>query len=341
MRHWRALDGLRGVAIVLVMGQHFELPGFTHAGEVGVTLFFVLSGFLITSLLLTEWADHGRIRFGDFYRRRAVRLLPALFVMLAVVAPLMVLAGYGLAQDVVPAVLYYANWAQVVGPQIPVVGHTWSLSIEEQFYIVWPAVVLVLVVSFRGIRWPVAILCAGAVLAMAARVVFWHPTESTFFRIFYGSDTRADALLLGCALAFVFSRVVWRPPKWLTAVAVAGGVLSMVTVSVSFLAVVGLSAAALASVVLVAAARTQVGGLLEWKPLVWTGTVSYSLYLWHVPILSLIGATALGHTALGSALALGLSVIAAVLSRRFVELPALRWRSRVRLTREPLTEFGT
>ena len=341
MRHWRALDGLRGVAILLVMGQHFELPGFTHAGQVGVTLFFVLSGFLITSLLLTDWTEHGKIRFGDFYWRRALRLLPALLVMLAIVAPLMAMAGYDVARNTVPALLYYANWAQVVGPQIPVVGHTWTLSIEEQFYIVWPAILLVLLVRFRGIRWPIAILVAGAGLAIVARAVIWQPTVDGYFRVFYGADTRADALLLGCALAFRLRQVTWRPPRWLIGSAVGALVLSTVTLSLGFLAVVGLTAAALASVVLVALATSQVGGILDWNPLVLAGKASYSLYLWHVPILSLIGTSALGHSALGSILGLILSVAAAFLSRQLVEVPTLRWRTRPRSrVREPLPEPG-
>lgn len=341
MQHWRALDGLRGVAILLVMGQHLALPGFTHAGQVGVTLFFVLSGFLITALLLNDWAETRTIRFGAFYWRRAVRLLPALLVMLVVVVPLMAMAGYDVARDTVPALLYYANWAQVVGPQVPVVGHTWTLSIEEQFYIVWPAILLVLLVNFRGIRWPIVILFAGALAAMVARILLWQPTVDGYFRVFYGSDTRADALLLGCALAFLFSRVTWRPSRWLIGSAVAGLVLSTVTLSLGFLAMVGLTAATLASVVLVALATSQVGGVLDWDPLVRTGRASYSLYLWHVPILSLIGTSAIGHSLLGAFLGLILSVAAAFLSRRLVEVPALRWRSRPRSrVREPLPEPG-
>jgi peptidoglycan/LPS O-acetylase OafA/YrhL len=340
LRHWRALDGLRGIAILLVMGNHFEVPGFTHAGQVGVTLFFVLSGFLITALLLGDWREHAQIGFAGFYMRRGLRLLPALVAMLAVVTPLMALTGHDWVQATLPALLYYANWAQVVAGQIPVLGHTWTLSIEEQFYIVWPALLLALLVTFRGIKWPIVILCGGAVIAIVARILLWEPTVEGFFRVFYGSDTRADALLLGCALGFIFSRRPVKPPKWVVGAAVATGVLCIVTPSLGFLAVVGLTAVAIASLVLVALAATTVGGMLDWAPLVWFGTASYSLYLWHVPILSLIRESSLGHSLLGTAAAAVLTLAAAAISRKFVELPALRLRPRAPLIPQRAAGLG-
>jgi peptidoglycan/LPS O-acetylase OafA/YrhL len=328
MRHWPALDGLRGVAIVLVMGNHFGVAGFTNAGQVGVTLFFVLSGYLITGLLLADQFRVGRIRFVRFYIRRALRLLPALFVMLAVVVPLMAIIGANAIRAAVPAVFYYANWAQVTSGEIPVLGHLWTLSIEEQFYIVWPALLLALLTISPGTKWTIGFLSCGAGLAMVARIILWEPTAAGYYRVFYGTDTRADGLLLGCALAFLFSRATINPPRWLVGTSVAAVVAFTVTPGLGFLAVVGLGAVALASAVLVAAAATQAGGLLDWKPLVWTGTASYSLYLWHAPILSLVRQSPLGHSAPGLVVALILSLTAAILSRRLVEIPALRLRTR-------------
>jgi peptidoglycan/LPS O-acetylase OafA/YrhL len=328
MRHWPALDGLRGIAIVMVMGNHFGVPGFTNAGQVGVTLFFVLSGYLITTLLLVDQLRVGRIRFVRFYARRALRLLPALFVMLAVVVPLMAMSGANAIRAAMPAVFYYANWAQVTSGEIPVIGHLWTLSIEEQFYIVWPAILLVLLTISPGTKWTIAFLSCAAALSMVARIILWAPTVDGYYRVFYGTDTRADGLLLGCALAFLFSQATINPPRWLVATSVAAVVVFTVTPGLGFLAVVGLGAVAIASAVLVAAAATQAGGLLAWRPLVWTGTASYSLYLWHAPILSMVRQSPLGHSASGLIVALILSLAAAFLSRRLVEIPALRLRTR-------------
>jgi peptidoglycan/LPS O-acetylase OafA/YrhL len=340
MRHWRALDGLRGIAILLVMGEHFRLPGFEQSGQVGVTLFFSLSGFLITSLLLADWAQAGRISFGTFYLRRAMRLLPALLLMLAIIGPLMAATGHDWLQATLSALLYYANWAQVISGQLPVIGHTWTLSIEEQFYIVWPALLLLMLVTLKGSRWPIVVLCGAALLVMAWRAVLWQPTGDGYFRVFYGSDTRADALLLGCALAFAFSRGVVPPPKWLVGAAVASGVLFVTTTSFGFMAVIGLGVVAVASTVLVAASAGRVGGLLEWAPLVWTGTNSYSLYLWHVPILSLLRDGPLGDSVPTTMIALLLSVAAAAASRYLVELPILRLRPRATPVVQPAAGFG-
>jgi peptidoglycan/LPS O-acetylase OafA/YrhL len=339
-RHWRALDGLRGVAILLVMGEHFQLPGFTNGGQVGVTLFFVLSGFLITSLLLRDRRDYGGIRFGHFYRRRALRLLPALLAMLAVIVPLMAVTGHDWVAATLPALLYYSNWAQAASGQIPVIGHTWTLSIEEQFYIVWPVVLMLVPTRLRGITWPVLILASGAVASVVVRALLWHPDAAGYFRTIYGSDTRADALLLGCALAFLTTRSTVMPPRWLIYAAIAIGVTTIVTPSLGFLAVVGLAAAALAAVVLVAAATTDMRSLLNVEPLVWVGTASYSLYLWHVPILSLIRESFLGYSSVGWILALALTLIAAGLSRRYVELPFLRWRAPTPVVKEPAAGLG-
>jgi peptidoglycan/LPS O-acetylase OafA/YrhL len=192
----------------------------------------------------------------------------------------------------------------------------------------------------RGITWPVLILASGAVASVVVRALLWHPDAAGYFRTIYGSDTRADALLLGCALAFLTTRSTVMPPRWLIYAAIAIGVTTIVTPSLGFLAVVGLAAAALAAVVLVAAATTDMRSLLNVEPLVWVGTASYSLYLWHVPILSLIRESFLGYSSVGWILALALTLIAAGLSRRYVELPFLRWRAPTPVVKEPAAGLG-
>ena len=146
------LDGLRALAVVLVMGSHFNLPGFSSGGFVGVTLFFVLSGYLITSVLVAERHAIGSVSLRRFYLRRAARLLPALAVLLVVVGgSLVAMDAAGVAAaGVTSAALYVSNLAVAAGVNTGPLEHTWSLAIEEQFYLVWPAVLLALWNSAAG-----------------------------------------------------------------------------------------------------------------------------------------------------------------------------------------------
>ena len=151
MKHRPELDGLRGIAILAVLAAHTGVPGFADGGGgAGVTLFFVLSGYLITSLLLAERDKNGRVDLRAFYVRRALRLLPALAAVLVVVvvlllaglAPAAAVADTNYAIVIAGVVAYVANWVAVAGQSIGMLGHTWSLAVEEQFYIVWPAMLL-------------------------------------------------------------------------------------------------------------------------------------------------------------------------------------------------------
>lgn len=315
-----ALDGLRGVAIALVILGHARIPGLQAPSTVGVTLFFVLSGFLITSLLLEERERTGRIDIVAFYKRRARRLLPALFAFLAVMAVLLAARGEDVLGTILPPLLYYANWVYVFGGALPLVGHTWSLSVEEQFYIAWPALLigLLAISRYRGIA--IGLLLATVAISVW-RLILWEP--EAIQRIARATDTRADALLIGCAVAFLFAMRPRSVPGWgvVAATALLGAAMAFEAAIVRY--AIGLSLTAFAGAVLVAVAASRGVRVLEWRPLVWLGSISYGLYLWQTPAIG-IARRAIDPEPLGVLLGITAAVILATLSRRFIELPFLR-----------------
>ncbi len=213
-----ALDGLRAMAVLGVMLYHGGAP-VAAGGFLGVDVFFVLSGFLITSLLLGEWARSLTIRLGQFWARRARRLLPALLVMLVGVAIIVkVFSGpgvyAGLRLDSLATLFYVANWHFIVGggnyfastAQPSILEHMWSLSIEEQFYIVWPPVVLVLLHLGRKLRpsrrlWPVLSVAVVGAIASAVDMRLSYQGGASVMRLYEGTDTRSQDILVGAALA--------------------------------------------------------------------------------------------------------------------------------------------
>jgi len=222
-KHYRALDGLRGLAVLAVLLYHGGV-GWAPGGFLGVEVFFVLSGFLITSLLVAEWQKSGTIALRAFWGRRARRLLPALFCLVAVIGIYYAIAGAsqavpGLKGDGISTLVYFSNWHQIAagssyfaatGPVSPL-EHTWSLAIEEQFYLVWPLVVLgVLWLASRrrgassDRRGPLTVLLALSVLgaiASAIDMALLFDGGRNLDRIYYGTDTRAGSLLIGASLA--------------------------------------------------------------------------------------------------------------------------------------------
>jgi len=203
-----ALDGIRAIAIVLVLGFHTGLLG---GGFLGVDLFFVLSGFLITGLLVEEWDRYQEISLAGFYTRRMRRLFPALVLTLVGVGVLYLALpgvnhGIGYWPTVASVAAYSSNWLAAFGSHgswasLGMLGHTWSLAIEEQFYLVWPIVVLVLLRR----RWPagpiIIALLAGAAASEALRWLVWMDSYS--IGAYTRTDTHADGLLLGCALGLL------------------------------------------------------------------------------------------------------------------------------------------
>ena len=310
--HRPALDGVRGIAVLLVMGYHFFIPGFGGGGYVGVTMFFVLSGFLITALLLKERRASGGINVVTFYGRRARRLVPALLALVAVV----LLLGVGRLGEVGPnaaaATLYYANWAQQSEPiSLEHLSHTWSLAVEEQFYLVWP---WILIATYRR-RWSAYVAAAIAVVAIALRTAGVH----------LAGLERLDALMIGCllALAATAGHLGSIPVRlgWLGAAALA--LLAALPHGPGW----ELTIAAVATAVLIAALEQpgKLNRLFAWRPLVVTGQISYGLYLWHFAVgWQIWPHIADWHWLGAAALLTAISFACAAASWRYVERPAMR-----------------
>lgn len=312
-----ALDGLRALAIAGVVGTHYwAVP---MAGGLGVDLFFVLSGFLITTLLLEERDETGRVSIGGFYVRRARRLFPALGALLVIY--LIATRGGGL-RTVELAGLYDGNLVRAYSNIDPLtgspLGHLWSLATEEQFYLLWPGLLLVLVRVRRAL--PVLVTLFVAVVAWRFYLVH---NGAPVHRVQFAPDTRADALIAGCLLSCIRMRWRLRIPEPLAVAGLAVMVFAMLTGPVfPFYQDGTRTLVTLASCVLVAAAvtATPLAQALSAKPFVWLGKISYSLYLWHFPMLVATGGRPL--------FALPAAVAAAWLSYRFVENPFRRHRAR-------------
>jgi peptidoglycan/LPS O-acetylase OafA/YrhL len=334
MTHRPELDGLRGVAILVVLGAHMGIPGFADGGGgAGVTLFFVLSGYLITSLLLAERARAGRVDLRAFYVRRALRLFPALGAVLLVTAVLL-LAGLvpqaatqGTDYRVVfiGVIFYVANWVAVAGQSIGMLGHTWSLAVEEQFYILWPTLLLI------GLRLGRSRLALVVLLLVLLDIPYrlLLDLNGGFMHVFVGTDTRGDALLLGCVLALLNIR--WHPAVgWLGVVGVAA--LAAVWPGDPGLGtqILFIPAAAIAGTLAIAGCPT----VLAWRPLAFIGKISYGLYLWH-------GLVIWWHLPWPVAVSLSIGIACVsyfVLEKRFLRLKDRFGRARLVPVSVPATE---
>ncbi len=324
--HVPALDGVRGLAIAAVLVYHaYDVPG----GFLGVDLFFVLSGFLITTLLLEEHAERGRISFRGFYRRRARRLLPVAFA--GIVCAEIVLLGATLAGPEAGtqalgglfAALYVENLAHYLHPPVIAgLGHYWSLSQEEQFYFLWPPI-LALLLRFRvRSHWLVAGLGAAVAAIIVHRAML---ADAGWWRTYYAPDTRSDGILLGCLVAVAWRSGLLRPSRsWLLAGPIALAVLGFAVATVDHTAetaaLYGITVANLAAAVIIAsivmAPRAALSRLLAIAPIRWLGLISYSLYIW--------GALAGWLTQTHGSMLVAISLTVAFLSYRYVERPFRR-----------------
>jgi peptidoglycan/LPS O-acetylase OafA/YrhL len=349
-RHVAGLDGLRGIAVLLVVGLHYgslwkgrEGAGWLPGGFVGVDVFFVLSGFLITSLLLSEKATAGKVNLKNFYARRGLRLLPALYVVLIAHAVFSIGIGdetlKSELKQVLSVVAYVSNFAQVYFDKSMIhsgIGNTWSLAIEEQFYLVWPALLLYGVLRFAKTRQSVlALVLGGAVLSAVIRLVVWN-WAGHYPAAYMRPDCRADGLLLGVLCAFL-----WRwdmvPRRWLDAASGACAVFllafSLIVKDSDWMFNYGFFVVSAATAVIVLALAENLSSLrriYEWEPLRLIGRVSYGLYLWHVLALRITAhfLHPSNKFALAS-LGLVLTTIAVAASYNLVEQPFLRLKARV------------
>lgn len=341
------IDALRALAVLAVFGYHAGV-GWLPGGFLGVDLFFTISGYLIASLLLAELRRDGRISLGSFWLRRARRLLPAVGVLIAVTIVLAAIFEPGRLDeargDALASLFYAANWHFVIA-EVPyfeqfqrpsLFTHLWSLSVEEQFYLLWPLVFAAGMRFFGRTRLLVGVI-AGALGSVVLAWVLFDPGGDAS-RVYYGTDTHAVGLLAGVALALVWSPVELRRREFgpltgrlldaLGVAALAFVVLALVRVHDYDLGLyhggylwLALLVAALLAALAHPAAR--LGGLLGRGPAIWLGLRSYSFYLWHWPVLALTrpGLDVDLPRGVLIPLQLALVLVLADLSYRYVELP--------------------
>ena len=381
-RYIPALDGLRTLAVVAVVLYHLNLT-WAQGGLLGVTIFFVLSGYLITRLLLNEIAKTGRIDLKSFWIRRIRRLFPAVVTVVVVTCALCTVFNHvmltKMRPDILPSLLFFNNWWQIMqdvsyfnalGDPSPLT-HFWSLAIEEQFYLIWPPLLLAMVsVHMSKPNTRRVVLGLAAVSAVAMMVLYNPATDPS--RVYYGTDTRVFSLLLGAWMAFIPDRDLaparlvrhlgldrlagagkhdksksdtaeaattkpselarfWSSPASIDLMGVVGlvGLAAMVALTNGYTAFQYRGGTLLCSILtlMVIAACVQPQGMvaraLAAEPLVWIGKRSYSIYLWHYPLLLLMNPVAnINDTPWWHYILQVLLVVAvAECSYRFIETP--------------------
>jgi peptidoglycan/LPS O-acetylase OafA/YrhL len=336
------LDGLRGLAIALVVSLH--VSGWPRGGFLGVDAFFTLSGFLITTILLQEWQAGGTISLRNFYVRRVLRLVPGLACLLLVYALVAVALG-GVDRNlrlrgVLYSAVYVANWPQAFDLAFPKeeMGYIWSLAVEEQFYLLWP-LSLVCLLRSGGLRpQRLTLILVATILALAAWTTFLTLARVPGPRLYFGTDARLNELLVGCLFGVIWTTRLGTPSALarlsLNVAAVAGMVFLGWRIFgthywVPWWSTSGLTLTAVAVGVVIYASVTEslpvLTKALGARWLGFIGTISYSLYLWHVPAVRLISSTSLDQIEwISIPLKILLSVGAACGSYYWIELPFLR-----------------
>jgi len=350
------LDGLRGIAVLAVVIYHADL-GFLLGGFLGVDIFFVISGFLITSILLKEIELTGAIDRAQFYLRRIRRLFPALVLVLifSVIATGLWQqdAAYTVRRDLPWALTFVLNWSYIFFDESyfvnmsrpPLLQHLWSLAIEEQFYVIWPLILILLTkvkIGHLEVRKLVLVFSSLGAIAVTLWMAhlsnrFGYPTPNDPSRVYFGTDTHSMGLLLGCATAAIWQNEKLRPKLTpdrrhflhligLLAFGVIGFYLFTISELNSALYQYGFFVVSLATAIavfLTAHPGLRFGKVLSFKPLVWFGERSYGIYLWHWPIFMLLrpGIDVSWSDNVTAVVRITLVLIISELSYRFVELP--------------------
>ena len=358
--HSPALDGLRGLAVTLVLIYHFAGHYVLHGGWDGVDVFFCLSGFLITALILDERRVHGRLDVARFYARRACRLLPALLFLLAVWTIALLLwhdqnwfaatpSGNGVGRhvdvgkalsDIGIALLYLANWNVADGGMEAPLSHLWSLAVEEQFYLVWPAMMLLLVTFGHRLR----LVLVGLFVVVSATLpwLYWDGGAGKN-RIYFGTDTRAVGLLAGAVAALIWHErhALGRGSRyaatraWLGLAVVLGIAWQVGNLPGKFVVLPTVLAIAIAQLVPhLADNQGALARIFRTRWLVWAGKRSYGLYLWQY-----LWATWMHPLGLWPGMPLGIvgTLACTQISWVLVETPAQRFGQRFRVSKAPST----
>lgn len=332
MRYNPALDGLRACAVLVVVAFHCKMP-IALGGIVGVDLFFVLSGYLITSILRNEAVETGTISLFHFYWRRALRLWPPLLMMLAAYAAIAPWAfpSNNVVADVLVAGTYLSDYAMAFfWRQTMSIGHTWSLAVEEHFYLIWPLLILATIrFSQRAL---LLALTATFVLATGWRIMDGYLWQD-WYRTYYRFDTRVSGLLLGSLIAVTS----WRPDEQaarsigrISAAILIASVVIFRFKTIFFTSWGGIVADLASAGVILSVISTQhsaIYNFLTSRPIVYIGAISYSIYLWHYPLALLIrdDVGSLSAFAVVSMVSVGLAAV----SYEFIEKPLKLMRRRV------------
>jgi peptidoglycan/LPS O-acetylase OafA/YrhL len=338
------LDGIRGLSVLAVIAWHAEFP-FVKAGNIGVDVFFVMSGFLISTLLFEEWEREREIDLKAFYVRRGLRLFPVLFVVAGLYALYAAVFETGAEaansfKYIAATIFYVANWAQVAGVHHSVLGHTWSLGIEEQFYLLYPLVLLLLLrlgIKYKGLLFIFGI----AVSAVIINRYLISDGAHSVARIRMSLDTRSDALIFGCIVSVIAVNGL-LPQRWLAIIALRllAGLSAML---LCFLVVHGVendlyyknSLISLAAVCVALIIADLMGRpfrfvqiLLQNRALAWTGRISYGLYLWHIPVFFVIGQNRSWSGIQTQSIRISSVFAVAALSYYFIEKPFLKLKDK-------------
>ena len=333
-----ALDGLRSVAVYLVVLFHAGMAAFA-GGFIGVDLFFVLSGFLVSNVILSELDEHGRLDLGRFYARRVRRLLPAAVLVIVATSAVFLLVTtvvrrLPLVLDAQSALLYVANWNFLVqqndyfgrGTEESPFLHFWSLSIEEQFYLVFPVLLLVLVRAARRRAWVLPAVLTGLFLLSLGAQLSWARVDATW--AYYGTDARLYQLLAGVLLALLLRSRPDVLPRRLAGPVAGVGLAAMVLLGTGLVDLTPSNRGILAtgaSVVLVAGLMARADGilgrLLSRRTPVYLGQVSYGTYLWHWPVILVLQEVLEVRPLVLAVLAVGVSTGLAALSFQLLEMP--------------------